>query len=874
MDVTVTIDSVLNSSKPKDDVWAITKRLTKQSGTIEDLAQELVLPNGRTWTPGVYSEDGVRRNELWTEQQVFALDADSKGAVLSSGDIVDRCRRFGILPAFIHTSFSHTPELPKYRVVFVSPVVITSARVRDVIQLALMRIFPEFDQSTKDAARMFFGGKEIVYSDYGATLDIVQLFSAVDQKMREEDKGHAARNVKNWCQDVGLNTVNGLPGVYYRDTANIGEMTASSIEYSIELAPDSPKIVFSLPPELPTKPGKNQKYGKIKDTKIPYELIRGADFDALYNRCDVYRDMLDGVHLHHDVSFAIATNLAWLDGGETRFFEGLRKRDDFDENKWRYTFAYIRKVNYQPTSYEHQKIKDYYPNAAETAQATNIVNAAKVPRGEIKAMGNTRTIEREEAYKMLCDAANEAIAADDTKIYVFRFDTGVGKSTFIQTIEKPFLLAVPTHALKDQMVQDFASVGKNVAHTPALPDDLPDPVQEAIDRLYTLGATGKAAAAVRNFARVIPSAETYVKALDTALQTQETVVTTHARVCYAKTDHDLVVVDEDILPTIFQQSNVRIGDLIKLRDVLMNTPRSLGKNTPNKDVQILSDFITTIVGSAEHIPHARMALPFTNYAHIEKLILDSANGLSGNVLGVLGCSHYIRHNEHIFFIARRELPKNKKILVFSATANETLYRRAFGDRVVFIDSPSVRHKGKILQYAVNSSRNALKTKGVIEFAKTVIGDAGVITFKANRNDFEDSVVAHIGAVAGLNTFSGKPLAIIATPHMDDKVYALLASALGHTINPSDLSFKRHTLLKRNGFEFYFYTFDHELMREIQLHMVEAELFQAVGRARPIDNGVTVIVISDMPVNQAMIIELTPEQKAIVSKKIFEDELAA
>lgn len=884
-EITVTIDSVINQCKPTDDVWAITQRLTRQSGTVEELAGELVLPNGRTWCPGVYRVDGVRRNDEWVQQEVFALDADSKNGVLTSGDIIDRCRHYGILPAFIHTSFSHTDETPKYRVVFVSPVVITEPRVRDVIQRALLRLFPEFDQSTKDAARMFFGGKEIVYRDFDATLDILGLFRAVAEKITDEDPTHSKRNIQGWCQSVGLHLYNGLPAVLEYENvedAKVGENVASSISIILKMPQNRQVLQFRFSPETRVTRSGNTKYGKVQNVEASYELVRGVDFDALYHRCEVYRDFMDGVDVHHDVTWAIATNLVRIKGGETRFFEGLQRRKEYDVDKWRSSIAYIKKMCYLPVRYDNAKIADYYPNAAQVAQAHNILSAAKTKKGEYNTLPGI-VISSEEAYTMLHEQATKALEREENDITVFRFDTGVGKSTFIRSIDRPFLLAVPTHDLKDQVVKDFAKEGKEVAFTPRFPEDVDEGIYDAVDKLYSLGAGSSASAYVRDLAKKHPTIAEYISQLQEALKTQGTLVTTHARLPYLKVHHDLIVIDEDYLQTEFTQSSVSFVALAKVRDLMQPRRSGFGSKVQpfrdssghiidlNDDLELLNGLINRVMDSPQHIAHTTGNLPFKHFKFIEKLVVENRKTISGNVLGFFRSSHYVRIGENLFFITRRELPKNKKIFIFSATANEKLYKLAYGDRVRFVDSPDVALKGKVIQYPVNSSRNAMKTRNVINFAKTVIGDKNVITFKDHSNDFAN-VVATIGAVAGMNNLEGKDLAVIATPHVNPVVYLLLASALGHVVGVDDLSEMRTEKLNRNGFEFYFYCYVNELMREIQLHTIESELYQAVGRARAVHHNVEVVVISAYPVKQASIVKLTPAQQQLLNATVSEEEL--
>jgi hypothetical protein len=50
----------------------------------------------------------------------------------------------------------------------------------------------------------------------------------------------------------------------------------------------------------------------------------------------------------------------------------------------------------------------------------------------------------------------------------------------------------------------------------------------------------------------------------------------------------------------------------------------------------------------------------------------------------------------------------------------------------------------------------------------------------------------------------------------------------------------------NSFRFLFSTYENETLRKIQLGIIEAELVQAVGRARVLRTNAEVLVFSNLP----------------------------
>src|SRR4051812_30958123 len=97
--VTVSIHPQRFTTKPKDHrvIGQIKQAMVVETGTIEDLAQDITLPAGpdkdgigaRSWCPAVLI--GGASAEHWREQQLFALDIDDG---LSLHKALERCETF------------------------------------------------------------------------------------------------------------------------------------------------------------------------------------------------------------------------------------------------------------------------------------------------------------------------------------------------------------------------------------------------------------------------------------------------------------------------------------------------------------------------------------------------------------------------------------------------------------------------------------------------------------------------------------------------------------------------------------------------------------------------------------------------------------
>jgi hypothetical protein len=171
----VHIDSKGYPSKPKN-VSIVSNSTVKQivSVTPQELAG--ALSEGKTVV--LATMKGTKRSNLeMVQQQVMMLDFDNEDKDKNKTTGTDYVTIEQLLQdrfiqdhaAFIYKSFSYKPEHEKFRVAF-----FLSEAITDYIQVGqayawLMEKYPQADQKTKDAARLFYGGSsfpiEVNYSN-------------------------------------------------------------------------------------------------------------------------------------------------------------------------------------------------------------------------------------------------------------------------------------------------------------------------------------------------------------------------------------------------------------------------------------------------------------------------------------------------------------------------------------------------------------------------------------------------------------------------------------------------------------------------------------------------------------------------------------
>ena len=239
------------------------------------------------------------------------------------------------------------------------------------------------------------------------------------------------------------------------------------------------------------------------------------------------------------------------------------------------------------------------------------------------------------------------------------------------------------------------------------------------------------------------------------------------------------------------------------------------------------------------------------------------------MLGFLNSSHFVKvtgrnGNEQIVFINKRDLP-DKKVIIFSATANEKIYKMVFGQNMKFYDVGDVEHKGEIWQVPIRAfSKLSIhrNKKEMMDIANALINrynpDSKVITYSGFFNDISEPSVSFWNS-AGRDNLKGQNITVIGTPHINPYCYLLFASVLGLDVRLNE-SKVMYQPVSRGNYNFYFNTYSsNDLLREIQFYMIESELVQTVGRARAITEPCKVLVLSNYPVPGAEFISLTQRE---------------
>lgn len=450
------------------------------------------MPKAKSFCPAHFKETdhpnkGIgfhKTNEAWIEQQIFAIDID-KGLPLK--EALKICEDYRLPLAFAYTSFSDT-DGDRYRLVFILNHPVTEIRIHTLVMDVLQQIFPQMDKQCKLPSQFFFGGKKLVYENYEGRLDIVGLIEAACRKITLSDRSNASKKIKAFCQALGIQTKNGFPRFdqleesfsaptkfQYVGVGGEKDEDTKSQQYLYSIYSNGGEFVSSYRLYLSTSvSGKKSRKTKdfkyeIQNIEIKRDKVRNLDFHDITKKCRLYREFIDAqIWLDHNKLFALATNLLVIEGGKTKFLDGLSKRIEYAsaEGKYKkqefenYHINYINKTCYEPTQCDK-----YCPYANSCLHQVNIPETVRLLKNQVKIIHHEEIIPLIEAERRLEEVFESAMTSDDEMVHIIKADTGLGK-TELYVKSKSFqngILAVPTHALKNEIVKRIRKEGRNMS---------------------------------------------------------------------------------------------------------------------------------------------------------------------------------------------------------------------------------------------------------------------------------------------------------------------------------------------------------------------------------------------------------------------------
>ena len=605
------------------------------------------------------------RNDNSFEKQIFlVLDFDENP---DYEKFKEKCQKYGLNYAFTYRSLRWSKENQKFRAVFVLDDWIKDSRIANVVNNLLLIMFDDTDgndlkadQKCKELCRMFLGGKKVIEAFPENRISIRDVWYAFHEYFREKKDDNYGARLKTVAKNLNVAIINNKLAIYEAAQAN-------AMQIDLERVEDG-NIVMFLPKNNKKIINHKSKTGK-NNTKASTLRIITINKETLMEMCLLFKEFTEETRdLEHDEKFILATNLRFIKGGKTWFFEALPDH----HSRWKNAWKYNADNDYMPSG-----CNKGCPYAEQCGSSTIYSKCGS----KIRKLSNLDTyLPLANCQEQLKICLREAVDAKDDNIYVIKAQTALGKTEAYCNIiqespDKQFIIAVPTCKLQAEVVQRLKYKGIECTQTESVYEtikklDLPD-LEELVKQLYDDGFGQFVVKQIRdyktkNYDKLTEYQRQELNRLTgkkQELKQSRCIVTTHAYFQMMKLDtlEDYeIIIDEDFLVTLFKRNwSLSLEDI---QTIIAKRLLSPGNTEKLKQILDMKDQETQ-----------KIAFTKPNKYELEKLY-ERTKEISGPLPLLLESSYVVmdRVHEEIMFCRKFELPP-RKMIILSASVNEKLY---------------------------------------------------------------------------------------------------------------------------------------------------------------------------------------------------------
>lgn len=531
--------------------------------------------------------------------------------------------------------------------------------------------------------------------------------------------------------------------------------------------------------------------------------------------------------------------------------------------------------------YLPENLKKYSPEDAASGMK-NLLHFSIFRKGYVEITKNPEYISLAAAEKKFNEFM-DAIFGDNPnpnsigKVNILVAPPGFGKTERLKNI-KDSVLAFPTNQLKNQVHEERFDSEHLI--TISLPEIADKALENEVKKLYNQGfyieareELEKAANGGSSPYRLSLSERMVIREFLNQSQnfqmgtTEKNMITTHRRAIDQNFNRKYLIFDEDPLSDILPIHSFDVSDIENLKNVL----KSIAVKELEKELEEFELFLTNLSPGEVTKP--------PKFKNLKKVVSDNGSlitekKIKGNFIEFFKCDFIMRDENNtsdFYYISRKQFPKNKTVLIMSATIPVWIYKKLLGEKFgVLLDLSNVRNCGKVYQntdhtYSRSSLHHCLKE------VSNCVRHLPVITFANFRSRFSNPVMdIYFGNNRGYDDLKGKDCAVVGTFHFNTSKYLLTAAVLGVDL-VSQKPNLQNRIVERGGYKFKFMTYENPQLSEIQISLIEGELKQSIGRARILRENAEVFVFSDLPITDKF---LSMEQMSEKIKKqlgIMEDE---
>lgn len=191
----ISFSNTMHNEKPaKTEIGKISNSFVEIDMDYKEIA-EAVGNAGCAFCPATFN--GKRKEENFKSQQLIGLDFDDG---IPFHVIQQKAKHYHLKMLFAYKTFSYTTEHEKFRVVFALDNPVTDSFTAKSLINIFMKIFDSCDKACKDSARMFFGGKGLLYlADSPNEISIEEILIAFNSCMAEKyDEKHYSREIQKF----------------------------------------------------------------------------------------------------------------------------------------------------------------------------------------------------------------------------------------------------------------------------------------------------------------------------------------------------------------------------------------------------------------------------------------------------------------------------------------------------------------------------------------------------------------------------------------------------------------------------------------------------------------------------------------------------
>ncbi len=848
MKVNVSIGDYFSKENPADCIKTLKYSLAKRWQEVEILELAALVGEKRyAMMPG-HIIGGISYLNC-KEMQLFVLEFPSS---VKFCNIKERCDKYEIPITFAYQSYDFAGSEEQFNVVFAYESIIKTPFIINVILNMLYKIFPESNYKSICMNSIFQGGNKLIYLKENACFTFMHLFYPFFDSLNKG--GSLQRNLYRFCKKQKILMINNRPAM--GPIGLLPSFLAENIDpASIHIEGESKNSAIFIVENKESNYSINHKE-RTKRLGIEDKCI-----------CQLLNDFNGGQVFEDKALLAILTNLLYISGGQKHF---LNVMDTFyncnTSSKWKENISYLK--GYLP----HNCSENFCPYYCCCENRGTIISTLGMDKKIVKDEEIFYSLE--EAADSLKKNLNQAHDSKADGIHLIKAQTAIGKTTaYINLIREypteKFLIAVPTNALKKQVLADLVIAGisqkeifmtLSIYDTPFIDKETLNQISEA----HKVGIHDKKNSVLSELYEEIKDdpnkkavAAEYKNLIDgiKAIDDERIVVTTHSyflQMPYIFLKKYTTIVDEDILQLqIFNET----------KSISLNCLNGLKKNNVSGYAVIATEMLNTKENEYRKINSSVTGSFFTEKELCELDYFEKNDNI--NDLIYAGAFVKIRDRESGEMVVKYFCPRKfypMKYIILSATLNKEIYKKYFyGSMDVYLyPEKKAAYMGNLKQYTYHSlgRRDLSNKRQVFSYVKKMAHkeDLEIITFKEGKilRDVSgmNSKGLHFGNTTGINALSGKDIGIVGTPFKVEESYKIVACYLGADVNKKIDEFPRVQRVNYKNYNFLIMTYSEPLLREVQLYSLESELEQCIGRARLLRRDCTVYLLSSFPCEQA------------------------